>query len=102
MKIDERKIITASEIGYIISFMLNSAEIEMSNHIYYDHDVGYDTPPSKYFRDTYKDLRLFNDPKVYDAMFDAVSKHLKDNEELLIMYGHLDKRVVEDCRENVE
>lgn len=102
MKIDERKIITASEIGYIISFMLNSAEIEMGNHIYYDHECGYDRKIPKYWRDTYKHLQLFNDPKVYDAMFDAVSKHLKDNEELLIMYGHLDKRVVEDCRENVE
>jgi len=102
MKIDERKIITENEIGYIVSFMLNSAEIEMSNHIYYDHDVGYDTPPSKYFRDTYKDLQLFNDPKVFKAMFDAVSKHLKDNEELLIMCGHLNKDVLKYCGGNEE
>ncbi len=106
MKIDERKIITENEIGYIISFMLNSAEIEMGNHIYYDHEVGeykgkYKRP-SKYWRDTYKSLQLFNDPKVYQAMFDAVSKHLKDNEELLIMYGHLDKEVVKYCGDNEE
>ena len=48
--------------------MLNSAEIEMGNHIYYDHEVGeykgeYKRP-SKYWRDTYKSLQLFNDPKV--------------------------------------
>ena len=94
MKIDKRKIITAREIDYIISFMLNTAQLEMRNHIYYEHETELGKSPPKYFLDTYKHMQLELDPKVYKAMFDAVSKYLKDNEELLIMYGYLDNEVV--------
>jgi hypothetical protein len=94
MKIDKRKTITGKEVDYIISFMLNSAEVEMNNHVYYGHERKIGTPLPKYFTDTYKPLDLYGDPKVHRAMFTALSNYLNDNEELLIMYGHLDEDVV--------
>jgi len=94
MKIDKRKTITGKEVDYIVSFMLNSAEREMENHLYYRHEREDGMPPPRYFSDTYKHLNLYENPEVYKAMFTALSNYLNDNEELLIMYGHLDEDVV--------
>ena len=85
--------ITDEQIGYIVSFMLNTARIEMGNHFWYKHDEDRSTP-SGYFRSTYKPLDLQMDGECFEAMFEVVSKYLKDNEELVTMYGRIDDEVI--------
>jgi len=83
--------ITEEQIAYIVSFMLSAARRELSSHIWYKHDEYPRTTPSGYFRANYKRLDLEWDDDVFSAMHKAVSKYLKDNEELLMMYGRIDE-----------
>ena len=85
--------ITDEQIGYIVSFMLNSARVEMCNHVWYKHDEDHSVP-SGYFRSTYKPLNLETDGDCFEALFKVVSKYFKDNEELLMMYGRIDDEVI--------
>ena len=82
---------TEEQISYIVSFMLSAARRELSSHVWYKHDEYPRTAPSGYFRSTYKYLDLEWDDDVLLAMCKALSKHLKDNEELLMMYGRIDE-----------
>ena len=88
--------ITEDQVAYIVSFMLNAARIELSNHVWYKHEEE-KTAPSGYFRSTYKHLDLEMDDDCFPALFKAVSKHLKDNEELLMMYGRMDEDVIKNA-----
>lgn len=88
--------ITEDQVAYIVSFMLNAARVELSNHVWYKHNEEH-TAPSGYFRSTYKDLDLEMDDDCRTALFKAVSKHLKDNEELLMMYGRMDEDVIKNA-----
>jgi len=85
--------ITEDQVAYIVSFMLNTARLEMRNHFWYKHDED-DSAPSGYFKATYKHLDLEADGECFEAMFKAVSKYFKDNEELLMMYGRIDDEVI--------
>ena len=88
--------ITEDQVAYIVSFMLNAARVELSNHVWYKHNEEH-TAPSGYFRSTYKHLDLEMDDDCRTALFKAVSKHLKDNEELLMMYGRMDEDVIKNA-----
>ena len=85
--------ITDEQISYIVSFMLNTARVEMCNHFWYKHDEDCSVP-SGYFRSTYKPLNLETDGDCCEALFKVVSKYFKDNEELLMMYGRIDDEVI--------
>ena len=89
--------ITEDQIAYIVSFMLNTARVEMRNHFWYKHDEDYSVP-SGYFKATYKPLDLQTDGDCFEAMFKVVSKYFKDNEELLMMYGRIDDEVIKDTQ----
>jgi len=89
--------ITDEQIGYIVSFMLNTARVEMRNHFWYKHDEDHSVP-SGYFKSTYKPLDLQTDGDCFEAMFKVVSKYFKDNEELLMMYGRIDDEVIKDTQ----
>ena len=97
MKTKDIAIITKDEVAYIVSFMLNAARLELSNHVFYKHELEAEAP-SGYFRDTYKHFELETDGDCFTALFKALSKHLKDNEELLMMYGRIDEDVVENAK----